>query len=301
MINAEGLTKRYAGGVGIADLSFQVRPGVVTGFLGPNGAGKSTTIKLMLGVIHGEGRTTFNGIEYKHLPDPLRTVGVLVDPGAVHPARTAAGHLRMVAAGGGISAKRVHAVLSTVGLESVANKAVGKFSLGMRQRLGLATALLGDPEYLILDEPANGLDPEGVLWIRHFLKRLAAEGRTVLASSHLLAEMSQLADELVVIAAGKLVAAEPLAQFVRQYTRGEVVVRSAQITPLMVTLGQAGLRVRQEVDELVVDTDDSDVVATVAAKAGIPIRELFVRRSGLEAAFMAATADSVQHKGIWES
>lgn len=298
MIIAEGLTKRYAGGAGVQELSFTVRPGVVTGFLGPNGAGKSTTIKLMLGLVHGAGRTTFGGRTYLELADPLRTVGVLVDPGAVHPARSAAGHLRMIAAGAGLPATRVREVLSLVGLESVGTKAVRTFSLGMRQRLGLATALLGNPEYLILDEPANGLDPEGVRWIRQTLRRLAAEGRTVLASSHLLAEMSHLADDLIVIGAGRMIAAAPLREFVQQHTRSAVVVRSAHAAQLMVALSRTGLRVRQDTAyELTVDTDNTELVAGVAGRAEIPIRELFVQHSGLETAFMAATAGAVRHRG----
>ncbi|WHT23086.1 ATP-binding cassette domain-containing protein [Crossiella sp. CA-258035] len=298
MIIAQGLTKQYGHDTGVADLSFTVRPGVVTGFLGPNGAGKSTTIKLMLGLVHGAGRTTFADRTYAELTDPLRTVGVLVDPSAVHPARSAAAHLHMIAAGGGLPPRRVREVLALVGLNSVGDKAVGKFSLGMRQRLGLAAALLGDPEYLILDEPANGLDPDGVRWIRQFLRDLATQGRTVLASSHLLAEMSQLADDLLVIGAGRLISAGPLAEFVDQHTRSSVVVRGPAAPQLLIALSRQGLRVRQETaEELVVDTHDTEQVATVAAHAGLPIRELFLRRSGLEEAFMAATAHTVRHRG----
>jgi ABC-2 type transport system ATP-binding protein len=298
MIVAEGLTRRYRGGAGVEDLSFTVRPGVVTGFLGPNGAGKSTTIRLMLGLERGAGRTTFGGRTYAQVVDPLRTVGVLTDAGAVHPARTAAAHLRMVAAGGALPARRVREVLATVGLESVAAKPAGRFSLGMKQRLGLATTLLGDPEYLILDEPANGLDPEGVRWIRDLLRRLAGEGRTVFASSHLLAEMSQLADDLIVIGDGRLVSAGPLTEFVARHAHADVVVRTGGAPALMIALTRDGLRVRQETGgELAVDTADTERVAAVAARAGIAVRELFVRRSGLEDAFLAATAAAVRHRG----
>ncbi|RSD09384.1 ABC transporter ATP-binding protein [Amycolatopsis eburnea] len=298
MIVAEGLTKTYRGGSGVAGLSFTVRPGVVTGFLGPNGAGKSTTIRLMLGLARGAGRTTFGGRVYAAVPGPLRTVGVLTDAAAVHPARSAAAHLRMVAAGGGVPARRVREVLAAVGLESVANRPAGRFSLGMKQRLGLATALLGDPEYLLLDEPATGLDPEGVRWIRDLLRRLAAEGRTILASSHLLAEMSLLADDLIVIGAGRLVSAGPLAEFVRAHARADVVVRAERAGVLLVALARAGLRVRQEAaGELVVETADTGRVAAVAARAGVAVRELFVRQSGLEDAFLAATAAAVRHRG----
>ncbi|WP_410667530.1 ABC transporter ATP-binding protein [Amycolatopsis sp. cmx-4-68] len=298
MIVADGLTKTYRGGAGVEDLSFTVRPGVVTGFLGPNGAGKSTTIRLMLGLTRGRGRTTFGGRTYAGVPGPLRTVGVLTDAAAVHPARPAAAHLRMVAAGGGLPARRVHEVLATVGLESVARRPAGRFSLGMKQRLGLATALLGDPEYLVLDEPATGLDPEGVRWIRDLLRRLAGEGRTILASSHLLAEMSLLADDLIVIGAGRLVSAGPLDEFVRRHARADVVVRAESAGVLMVALARDGLRVRHEAaGELVVETADTGRVAAVAGRAGVGLRELFVRRSGLEDAFLAATAAAVRHRG----
>ncbi|MBK1783743.1 ATP-binding cassette domain-containing protein [Prauserella cavernicola] len=290
MIRAEGLTKRFPDGAGVEGLTFTVRPGVVTGFLGANGAGKSTTIRLMLGLARGAGRTTFGGSGYAQLADPLRSVGVLVDAGAFHPARTAEAHLRMVAAGGGVPARRVREVLATVGLETSARKAVGRFSLGMRQRLGLATALLGDPEYLILDEPANGLDPEGVRWIRVLLRDLAAEGRTVFASSHLLAEMSQLADDLIVIDSGRLLSAGPMTEFVQRHAHADVVVRTSQPVELMLELTRRGLRVsREAAEELVVDTADTELVSAIAARTGAPVRELFVRHSGLEEAFMAAT------------
>ncbi|MEU7789783.1 ATP-binding cassette domain-containing protein [Amycolatopsis sp. NPDC049159] len=299
MIVAEGLTKTYRGGTGVSGLSFTVRPGVVTGFLGPNGAGKSTTIRLMLGLTRGAGRTTFGGRAYADVPGPLRTVGVLIDAAAVHPARTAAAHLRMVAAGGGLPARRVREVLAAVGLESAANRPAGRFSLGMKQRLGLATALLGDPEYLILDEPATGLDPEGVRWIRDLLRGLAGEGRTILASSHLLAEVSLLAEDLIVIGAGRLVSAGPLEEFVREHARADVVVRASQPSALLVALARDGLRVRQETaGELVVETADTGRVAAVAARAGVAVHELFVRRSGLEDAFLAATAAAVRYRGV---
>jgi ABC-2 type transport system ATP-binding protein len=297
VIVAEGLAKTYRGGAGVEDLSFTVRPGVVTGFLGPNGAGKSTTIRLMLGLTRGRGRTTFGGLTYAEVPGPLGTVGVLTDAAAVHPARPATAHLRMVAAGGGLPARRVREVLATVGLEPVARTPAGRFSLGMKQRLGLATALLGDPEYLILDEPATGLDPEGVRWIRDLLRRLAGEGRTILASSHLLAEMALLAEDLIVIGAGRLVSAGPLDEFVRRHARADVVVRADRPSALMVALARDGLRVRQEAADLVVDTADPERVAAIAGLAGVGVRELFVRRSGLEDAFLAATAAAVRHRG----
>ncbi|MEU0533304.1 ABC transporter ATP-binding protein [Amycolatopsis tolypomycina] len=290
MIVADGLGKSYRDGAGVGDLSFTVRPGVVTGFLGPNGAGKSTTIRLMLGLTRGRGRTTFGGRTYAEVPGPLRTVGVLADAAAAHPARTAAAHLHMVAAGGGVPSRRVREVLAETGLTSVARKPAGRLSLGMKQRLGLATALLGDPEYLILDEPANGLDPQGVRWIRDLLKRLAGEGRTVFASSHLLAETALLAEDLIVIAGGRLVSAGPLDEFVRRHARADVVARTEHPAALLVALARDGLRVRQEARDLVVETADTERVAAVAGRAGVQVRELFVRQSGLEDAFLAATA-----------
>ncbi|WP_431878757.1 ABC transporter ATP-binding protein [Amycolatopsis sacchari] len=298
MIVAQGLTKRYPGGTGVEDLSFTVRPGVVTGFLGPNGAGKSTTIRLMLDLTRGSGRTTFGGRTYAEVPGPLRTVGVLTDAAPAHPARTAAAHLRMVAAGGGLPARRVREVLATVGLESAARRPAGRFSLGMRQRLGLATALLGDPEYLLLDEPATGLDPEGLGWLRDLLRGLAEEGRTILVSSHLLAEMASLAEDLVVIGAGRLVSAGPLEEFVRRHAHAEVVVRVDDPGLLMVALARDGLHVRKEAAaELVIATADTERVSAAAARAGVGVRELFVRHSGLEDAFLAATAAAARHRG----
>jgi ABC-2 type transport system ATP-binding protein len=191
----------------------------------------------------------------------------------------------------------VREVLATVGLESVGKRPAGRFSLGMKQRLGLATALLGDPEYLILDEPATGLDPEGVRWIRDLLRRLAGEGRTILASSHLLAEMALLAEDLIVIGAGRLVSAGPLDEFVRRHARADVVVRADRPSVLLVALARDGLRVRQEAADLVVDTADTERVAAIAGRAEVGVRELFVRRSGLEDAFLAATAAAVRHRG----
>ncbi|MBP2472354.1 ABC-2 type transport system ATP-binding protein [Crossiella equi] len=298
MIVVEGLTRQFRGGGGVHDLSFTVRPGAVTGFLGPNGAGKSTAIKLMLGLLPGSGRATFGGVAYQELPDPLRTVGALVDPGAVHPARTARAHLRMVAAGGGLPATRVGEVLDLVGLGTVAGQRVGQFSLGMRQRLGLATALLGDPQYLILDEPANGLDPEGVRWFRHFAQRLAAEGRTVFASSHLLAEMALLAQDVIVIGGGRLLSAGSMAEFVAGHTSSTVVVRTPEAARLAQALAGTGLPVRQPSPAVLeINTDNTDQVGEVIAREGIPVLELFVRRSDLEEAFMAATAHTAQHRG----
>ena len=299
MIRVEHLSRRYGSVTAVDDVSFSVRPGVVTGFLGPNGAGKSTTMRLMLGLEAGEGRATFGGRAYRELDAPVRTVGAFLDAQAVHPARTAAAHLRMVAAGAGIPAARVRQVLEMVGLEDVANRRVRGFSLGMRQRLGLATALLGDPPYLILDEPANGLDPEGVQWLRRTLRALADEGRCVLVSSHLLAEMAATADDLVVIGRGRLIAAQTVRGFIAAHTRSEVVVRTPRPDILAPHLRHARLAVRGDGPELlVVEGATSEYVSTLAARAGVPIHELHTRDSSLEDAFLAATAESAEYRGV---
>ncbi|MFI9388615.1 ATP-binding cassette domain-containing protein [Kutzneria sp. NPDC052558] len=298
MIVARGLTKRYGAVTAVDGLSFTVHPGVVTGFLGPNGAGKSTTMRLMLGLDRGAGRTEFDGRGYGELAHPARAVGVLLDARAVHPGRTARAHLRMIAAGAGLPASRVDQALDRVGLLDVADRRAGGFSLGMSQRLGLAGALLGDPQALMLDEPANGLDPEGVRWLRDLLKALAAEGRTVFVSSHLLNEMAVLADALVVIGQGRLVAAESTDAFVARNSRPEVLVRPADPGMLADLLGRAGFAVTPHPDgALVVATHDTDAIATIAMRAGIVLRELTVRHSSLEDAFFTATAGAAQYRG----
>ena len=298
MIVACGLIKRYGQVRAVDDLSFTVRPGVVTGFLGPNGAGKSTTMRLMLGLDHGSGRTEFDGQSYAELDRPAETVGVLLDAKAAHPGRTARAHLRMIAAGAGLPARRAEDMLDMVGLGGAAGRRVGGFSLGMAQRLGLAAALLGNPRTIMLDEPANGLDPEGVRWLRDLLKSLAAEGRTVFVSSHLLNEMAVLADALVVIGRGKLVAAEPTERFVARNSRPEVLVRTDRPGELARVLHGAGLSFTQEPDNsLVVATADTDVIATLAMDARIVLRELTARHSSLEEAFFTATADATQYRG----
>jgi ABC-2 type transport system ATP-binding protein len=298
MIVAQGLTKRYGNVAAVDDLSFTVRPGVVTGFLGPNGAGKSTTMRLMLGLDHGAGRTEFEGHSYAELPEPARAVGVLLDARAVHPGRTARNHLRMLAAGAGLPARRADEVLDLVGLGDVGGKRAGGFSLGMAQRLGLAGALLGNPRTLMLDEPANGLDPEGVRWLRELLRLMAAEGRTILVSSHLLNEMTHLADALVVIGAGRLIAAEPLTDFVARHSRPEVIVRSESPDALADALHRAGhASTRQPDGALLVTGASTDAVAAVAHRAGILVHELASRQTSLEDAFFTATAGATQYQG----
>ncbi|WP_338040115.1 ATP-binding cassette domain-containing protein [Nocardia huaxiensis] len=298
MIQARGLSKHYGDVRAVGNLSFDVQPGVVTGFLGPNGAGKSTTMRLMLGLDHGGGRTLFDGHTYGELTDPLRSVGVMLDARAVHPKRTARGHLRMVAAGAGIDHGRVDEVLDTVGLTSAAGKRAGGFSLGMQQRLGLATALLGDPATIILDEPANGLDPEGVRWLRDTLKKLAQQGRTIFVSSHLLNEMAHLADSLIVIGTGELIAAESVPEFVNRNTAQRIVVRSDRPRELADALSRNGFQVALEPDgTVVVRGHDRQAVAAIAMRAGLLITELTQAQSSLEEAFFRATAGAAQYRG----
>ncbi|WP_332909550.1 ATP-binding cassette domain-containing protein [Nocardia yamanashiensis] len=298
MIQARGLGKRYGDVPAVDNLSFDVAPGVVTGFLGPNGAGKSTTMRLMLGLDHGSGRTTFDGRPYAELADPARTVGVMLDARAVHPKRTARGHLRMVAAGAGIERRRVEEVLEQVGLSSAGDQRAGGFSLGMQQRLGLAVALLGDPATLILDEPANGLDPEGVRWLRDLLKQLARQGRTVFVSSHLLNEMAHLADALVVIGGGRLLAAESVRQFVDRNSAARVIARSDRPEVLADLLRRNGFRAHVQQDRaVVVDGDDRQAVAALAMNAGVLVTELTQVQTSLEDAFFHATADAARFRG----
>lgn len=298
MIVATGLCKSYGGLRAVDDLSFTVRPGVVTGFLGPNGAGKSTTMRLMLGLDRGEGNTEFDGQSYGELAHPARSVGVLLDARAVHPGRRARAHLRMVAAGAGIPARRADEVLNLVGLGDAAGRRAGGFSLGMGQRLGLAGALLGDPGTLILDEPANGLDPEGVRWLRDLLKLLAAEGRTIFVSSHLLNEMAVLADSLVVVGNGRLIAEDTVDGFVRRNSVPQVIVRAARPDQLMDLLRRNGFRAAQQSDGMVVvEGGNAPAVGALAMRAGLVLDALTVRTASLEEAFFAATSEASRYSG----
>ncbi len=238
MIEAVGLTKRYGSTLAVDNLSFTVRPGSVTGFLGPNGAGKSTTMRMILGLDNPtSGSAVIGGQSYAHLTRPLTQVGSLLDANWIHPNRSARAHLRFMAAANKLPTSRVDEVLDIVGLSSVAKKAAGKFSLGMKQRLGLAGALLGDPKVLLFDEPVNGLDPEGIFWIRTFMRNLAAQGRTVFVSSHLLSEMALTADHLIVIGRGRLIADSSTEEFIARSTRSSVRVRSPQLPELRTALG----------------------------------------------------------------
>ncbi|HEY8371333.1 MAG TPA: ABC transporter ATP-binding protein [Pseudonocardiaceae bacterium] len=300
MIEAVGLTKRYGKTTAVNDLSFTVRPGRVTGFLGPNGAGKSTTMRMILGLDRPDGgHVLINGKRYHELDRPLRTVGALLDAKWVHPNRSARAHLLWMARSNDIPRRRVDEVLEIVGLTSVANRRAGTFSLGMSQRLGIAAALLGDPEVLLFDEPVNGLDPEGILWIRQLMQRLAAEGRTVFVSSHLLSEMAQTAEELVVIGRGRLIAQCSTAEFVEQASETRVRVRSPQLGALRDLLLQHGCTVHSEStangQALVVSGTTCEKVGEIAAAEGLVLHELSPQRGSLEQAFMQLTSDAVEY------
>ncbi|HEX6359692.1 ABC transporter ATP-binding protein [Actinophytocola sp.] len=296
MIEAVGLSKRYGKTLAVDNLSFTVQPGRVTGFLGPNGAGKSTTMRMILGLdAPTGGDVRIDGQKYRQLHQPLRKIGALLDAKWVHPNRSARAHLRWLAKSNKLPASRVDDVLELVGLTDVANRRAGGFSLGMSQRLGIAAALLGDPEVLLFDEPVNGLDPEGILWIRRFMHRLADEGRTVFVSSHLLSEMALTAQELVVIGRGKLIAQCSTEEFVAQATESTVLVRSPQLALLRSALGQQGATVRDESDSLVVSGMETADIGELAAAKGIVLHELSPQRGSLEEAFIQLTGDSVEY------
>lgn len=294
MIEASGLTKRYGSTLAVDDLTFTVRPGAVTGFLGPNGAGKSTTMRMILGLDRpNAGEVRIGEKRYQELRDPLRTVGALLDARWVHPNRSARAHLRWLAASNGLPETRVDEVLDIVGLTAVAGKRAGAFSLGMSQRLGIAGALLGDPEVLMFDEPVNGLDPEGIVWIRRLMQRLAGEGRTVFVSSHLLSEMALTATELVVIGRGRLIAQGPTAGFVNG--SASVRVRAPRLELLAVALRDAGLQVSDVPGEVALSVEGTaEQVGEIAAANGLVLHELSPRRGSLEEAFMEITKQDVE-------
>jgi ABC-2 type transport system ATP-binding protein len=297
MIEVRELTKRYGDRVAVDRVSFTVEPGVVTGFLGPNGAGKSTTMRMILGLDRPtSGTATIDGRRYAELDEPMRTVGALLDAKAVHPSRTARNHLRCLADSNGLPGRRVAEVLARVGLREVADRRAGQFSLGMSQRLGIAGALLGEPRVLMFDEPVNGLDPEGIRWIRHLMKELAAEGRTVLVSSHLMSEMALTADRLIVIGRGRLVADTSLAEFVERSSHRTVLVRTPRPGKLAELLRHNGAVVRVEADDrLIVSIMDSDGIGELAAEHAVPLAELTPQRTSLEDAFIRLTRDSVEY------
>ncbi|MCA2227114.1 ABC transporter ATP-binding protein [Nonomuraea aurantiaca] len=291
-IRATHLSKRYGGTVAVADLSFDVEPGQVTGFLGPNGAGKSTTMRMILGLDHPSGGSVLvDGRPYGELRHPLRKVGALLDAKAVHGGRSARNHLLAIAQTNGIPASRVEEVLEVVGLAKVAKRRVGGFSLGMSQRLGIAAALLGDPEILLFDEPVNGLDPDGILWIRTFMRKLAAEGRTVFVSSHLMSEMAQTADHLVVIGKGALIADTSMSEFIGRSSQSYVRVRSPRLAEVADLIRVGDLHA----DHLRVTGVTPLEIGTITARAGLPLEELTLVQPSLEAAYMELTKDSLEY------
>jgi ABC-2 type transport system ATP-binding protein len=298
MIVAEQLTKRFGDKTAVSQVSFAVQPGKVTGFLGPNGAGKSTTMRMIVGLDRpSAGAVTVNGVPYARMRAPLTEVGVLLDAKAVHTGRSARNHLRAMAATHGIGRGRVDEVIELTGITSVAGKRAGKFSLGMGQRLGIAAALLGDPHTLILDEPVNGLDPEGVRWVRQFVRHLAAEGRTVLLSSHLMSEMAQTADHVIVLGRGRVLADAELSELVRAWTSNTVLVRSPRLGELVAAVEGPDITVTAAepgVAEITGVTAAS--LGDLAASLGIPVHELTSRTGSLEDAYLALTGEAVEYK-----
>jgi ABC-2 type transport system ATP-binding protein len=297
MIELEGLTKRYGEKMAVNNLTFTVRPGLVTGFLGPNGAGKSTTMRMVLGLDRPTaGDVRIDGVRYDRLRDPLKYIGALLDAKAVHGGRSAVNHLLCLAQSNGIPKQRVAEVLETVGLTAVARKKSKGFSYGMAQRLGIAGALLGDPRILMFDEPVNGLDPEGIHWIRHLMKSLAAQGRTVFVSSHLMSEMALTADHLVVIGQGRLLADTSMADFIERNSRAYVRVRSPQRERLLDVLCEAGITaVEAGSGTLEVEGGKAEHIGELAARHQIVLHELSAQQASLEEAFMRLTAESVEY------
>ncbi|WP_262282434.1 ABC transporter ATP-binding protein [Micromonospora sp. MA102] len=297
MIELRDLTKRYGGTTAVNRLTLTVRPGHVTGFLGPNGAGKSTTLRLVLGLHRPTGGTALvDGRPFASRPRGLRHAGALLDAGDVHGGRSARAHLAALARSNGLPRSRAAEVLDQVGLTEVARRRIGGFSLGMRQRLGIAAALLGDPPVLLFDEPFNGLDPEGVRWVRGLFRRLAAEGRTVLVSSHLMSEMEQTADHLVVIGRGELLVDESLAAFAARNARAQVAVRTSDPATLGTALAAAGGTVTHDGGtRLTVTGLPVDRIGELAFRAGVAVHELHTRTASLEEAFMDLTADRLDY------
>jgi ABC-2 type transport system ATP-binding protein len=302
VITLEGLSKRYGDTLAVDTLDLTVSPGRVTGFLGPNGAGKSTTMRMILGLdTPTSGAALVDGRPYAAWPAPLTKIGALLDAKALHPRRTARNHLVAMAQSNGIPVSRVDEVLSIVGLDSVTRKRAGQFSLGMGQRLGIAGALLGDPEVLMFDEPVNGLDPDGVRWVRQLMCSLAAEGRTVFVSSHLMSEMQLTADQLVVIGRGRLIADAPVAEVIAGSSRTTVVVRlpdRRDFDVLRDRLMAEADRVESAADRLVVTGVAAERVGDLAHELGVRLHELHTERASLEEAYMELTADSVQYGAV---
>ena len=291
MIEVENLTKRFRKTVAVDDLSFKIREGAITGFLGPNGAGKTTTLRVILGLVHPTaGRATVMGRLYRQLESPTQQVGAVLEATDFHPGRSGRNHLRVLAAATGIKRSRVEEVLEVVDLQGAAGRRAGGYSLGMRQRLSLAGALLGDPRILVLDEPANGLDPQGIRWLREFLRSLAAEGRTIFISSHVLAELEQIVDEVVIIHRGKFVVQASTAELVAR-AAGGIRARSPQADQLRAALEQAGVKVASSEGDLLTLADATTAqVGEIAAAKGIVLHELVAESSSLEEAFLDLTS-----------
>jgi ABC-2 type transport system ATP-binding protein len=297
LIEARSLGKSYGTHRAVDDLSFTVRPGSVTGFLGPNGSGKSTTMRLMLGLDQGQGTTTFDGLGFHELDRPMRHVGALLEAKPFHPTRHARNHLRMLAAPNAIPDRRVDEVMEMVGLSQVARGKPGKFSLGMGQRLGIAAALLGDPHTLILDEPSNGLDPQGITWLRKLLQHLASQDRAVFVSSHLLQEMALLADELVVIGRGRMLANGPVEDFISHSGLATVEVRTPDLSLLGPALQQIGATTTPDGDAIVVRGATAEQIGDAAHAAGARVHQLVTRQATLEEAFLEATGIAEEFRG----
>ncbi len=297
MIEAHNLTKRYGETTAVNDLSFSVKPGIVTGFLGPNGSGKSTTMRLILGLdAPTSGDVTVNGKHYAEHSAPLHEVGALLEARSVHTGRSAYNHLLALAQTQGIPRSRVGELIELVGLESVAKKRAGQFSLGMGQRLGIAAALLGDPETVMLDEPVNGLDPDGIRWIRDLMKSLAAEGRTVFLSSHLMSEMALTADHLIVIGRGRLIADVSVDEFIRRHSRNIVLVRSPQAAELAELVASNDVRVEAVEPGLIeIEGLTAEQIGDEAAARGFVLHQLTAQQASLEEAFMSLTRDEVEY------
>jgi ABC-2 type transport system ATP-binding protein len=298
MIEVENLSKRYGEKLAVDGLDFVVQPGIVTGFLGPNGAGKSTTMRLIAGLDEPTaGRVRVNGSDYRSAAAPMAELGLLLEAKAMHTGRSARNHLLALAQTNGISRRRVDEVIDLVGLREVAGKRVGGFSLGMGQRLGVASALLGDPKVVVLDEPVNGLDPEGVLWIRNLLKGLAAEGRTVFVSSHLMSEMAQTATRLIVVGRGRLIADTTVEEFVAGASGSHVTVRTPEAARLRdLLLGPDVTVTSEQPDILSVQGLTAEQIGTAAWQAHLPVYELTLQQASLEQAFMQLTEDSVEYR-----
>lgn len=295
MIKVKNLSKKYKKKPAVDNLSFEVKTGKVTGFLGPNGAGKSTTMRLMLGLDRGQGTAVYDGKALREYSQPSQVVGILLEAKAFHPTRSARNHLDVLATAGNVPSRRVDEVLDIVGLKDVAKDKPGKFSLGMSQRLGIAAALLGDPKYLILDEPGNGLDPEGIAWLRQFLRDYAKDDRGVFVSSHLLGEMSQMADNVIVIGKGKLIADTSIEKLLAG-SKTSVFVRTSQLSSLKSTLKNAGLAYQKEGKGLVVKAAKTDEIGKLAHIAKLTVLELSAHNASLEQAFLELTEGTAEYE-----